>query len=351
MTDSRSNFNSDERANQDFERIVSSDVFDSAEQNLDGIELEEDVIEHFYDQIKKISSLMEQSETIDQPLNRQLQAVGHIALQIIYRFHAQKSTLIKQYDFWLQPVAKEVLDGLISHAEKLKQQLAHRPLDAEEDIDWEEYIQSWEEICHHWRNRKALSDRILAVVSERVVHCIDKDLKMIEDYQNHQLASVNTGQNKRNDLQERLSQVTEEPLKQLIALRTQTHAHTSLQQAAEWVATFHEQRESYFDQLLMRIDTAVKDIVDINEKEETFSESAEDEGEIVFMERELESILLAIDLLPGTSETDLLFTECRLENLLDHLEQIDITHFSRSNHIRVNLIKEQIHQAFKQIKG
>jgi hypothetical protein len=151
-------------------------------------------------------------------------------------------------------------------------------------------------------------------------------------------------------LQKRLSQVTEEPLKQLVALRTQTHEHTSLQQAAEWAATFHEQRESYFDQLLMRIDAAVKDIVDINEKEESFTDSSEDEGEIVFMERELESILLAIDLLPGASEADIVFTECRLENLLDHLEHINTTHFPRSHRIRVNLIKEQINQAFKQIK-
>jgi hypothetical protein len=350
MTDLLPKINSDDTDDQDLERTVYSETPHLLEPKVDGAELRNDVINHFYSQIKKIPALMDQTASADQPLLRQLQSVQHSALQIIHTFHEQKEAIIKHYDFSLQPVAKEVLDELLCHAEKLKQQLScHQDFSSAEEVDWEEYIQKWTEICEHWHSRKALADRILAVVSERAMHSIDKDIRVIQDYQNHQLANVNIEKNKRKTLQERLAQVTEEPLNQLVALRNQTHQHTSLIQAAAWLASFQEERESYFDQLLLKIDTAVRDIVDVADKEDVLSYSSEDEGEIVFMERELESILFAIDTVDGANKTDTLFIGCRLESLLDHLEGIDINAIPKRLQNRVSSIKEQIYHAFEDI--
>jgi hypothetical protein len=352
MTDSLPNINSDETDHRDLEKMVGSDSPHLFEPKLDEAESKNEGINHFYSQIKKIPTLIDQTASADQPLLRQLQSVQHSALQIIHTFQKQKEAIIKHYDLWLQPIAKEVLEELLCHAENLKQQLSFHPdFSSAEDVDWEEYIQKWTEICEHWHSRKALSDRILAVVSERTMHSIDKDIKVIQDYQNHQLANVKIENHKRKTLQERLAQVTEEPLNQLVALRNQTHQHTSLIQAAEWLASVQEERESYFDQLLMKIDTAVRDIVDVVDKEDVLSYSSEDEGEIVFMERELESILLAIDTSFGANKTDALFIGCRLESLLDHLEGIDLNAIPKHLKNRVNSIKEQIFQAFEDITG
>lgn len=311
--------------------------------------LDRAAIDHFYSQIRQIPSLDSEELHCTQLFIRQLESIQQSALDVIKTFEEQKTTIIRHYDFWLQPIAKEALEELVLRAEELNRQLSSTLESKTKDIDWNKYLESWLEICEQWQSRKALSDRILALVSDRIAHSIDNDIKVLVDYQNHQIAGIDAEEEKRESLKNRLDQVTDEPLKQLRALRHQTHNHDSLLQAAQWMAAFQEKRESCFDQLLVKIDTAVKEIVDLTEKEDVVSYSSEDEGEIVFMEREFESILVAIDSLSGKCETDFLFTESRLESLLDHLDEINLTVIPHSLQRRVLHLKNEICFALDQL--
>ena len=112
-----------------------------------------------------------------------------------------------------------------------------------------------------WHHRPHLINKILEIVADRTRHLIDKDIQVIHDYQTQSFAQLAQESEAFKDVEKRLTQAIEEPLKQLITLRNKRWSIILLQQASEWVANLQSQSETYFDQLLMKIDHVMKDAV------------------------------------------------------------------------------------------
>lgn len=312
-----------------------------------------DPIKRLYVQIQKMPELMGRARVVDQVLLNHFQDLKGHAREVIHQFNEQKTDILKRFDNWLVPIAKEALDELLQDAEQLKrnlnQKLEHLP--QLEEKDWIEHAKRWNHLYTKWHDRKALADRVLALVADRTKQLIDKDIQVIQDYQSQSLAQVPEQSEVFEDLKERLEQATEKPLKQLVALRQQTPKPDSLPQASEWVAKVQAQRETYFDQLLMKIDHVVKETVQIEEEESDFISFTEDEGELVFMERELHQIKLMVANLKPHQASETQFMLARLEELLDHAEQLETTSLPRTLQKRLAKIKEISSSLCKQLES
>lgn len=312
-----------------------------------------DPIKRLYTQIQQMPELAGQARVVDQVLLNHFQDLKGHARAVIHQFNEQKSDILKRFDNWLVPIAKEVLDELLQDAEQLKrnlnQKLEHLP--QIEEKDWLEHAKRWNHLYTKWHDRKALADKVLALVADRTKQLIDKDIQVIQDYQTQSLAQVPEKSEAFEDLKERLTQATENPLKQLVALRQQTPQPASLLQASEWVARLQAQRETYFDQLLMKIDHVVKETVQIEEEEADFISFTEDEGEIVFMEREIHHIKSMVDNLKPNQASEMQFMLARLEELLDHIEQLETTSLPKTLQKRLSKIKETSSLLCKQLES
>lgn len=224
----------------------------------------------------------------------------------------------------LCPSLKRLLENLLTDAEQLKDELDHKleHLDQTTPEEWMEEAKHWARLYNKWHDRSALVGKILEVVADRTKHLIDKDIQVIQDYQTQLLAHIPQESETFRNLEDRLTHAIAEPLKQLISLRNQPREHTSLQQASEWVSNLQQQRESYFDQLLMKIDHVIKDVV---YKEDSIDLSAflEAESEIIFMERELHHINLDLSHIQLEEESERQFVLARLEGLLDHVDEVN----------------------------
>jgi hypothetical protein len=283
-----------------------------------------------YSQIRKIPELtgqariIDQARIVDQVLLNRLQDLKGTASAIIDQFQAQKKLILQRFDNWIMPIAQDVLDGLLQDAKHLKDKLDDKlsHLDQTTPEEWDNEAKHWALLYSKWHDRKELINRILEVVADRTAHLIDRDIQVIKDYQTQSLAHLPEESETFRNVEERLTHAIEEPLKQLMGLRIQAQEHTSLQQASEWVANLQQRRESYFDQLLMKIDHVMKDVVNLEESKD-WNTALEVEGELVFMERELHHINQDLTHIHLIDECDKQFLLARLEGLLDHAEELD----------------------------
>ncbi|MBS0272686.1 MAG: hypothetical protein JSR85_08605 [Proteobacteria bacterium] len=271
--------------------------------------------------VRKMPELSEQARVIDQVLVNRLQDLKSTASAIIDQFNEQKKLILQRFDACILPIAQEVLEGFIRDAEHLKYKLDGKleNFDQTPSSEWDEQAKHWTRLYNQWNDRKGLVDKILEVVADRTKYLIDKDIQVVQDYQTQSLSLLPPESEAFKNVEERLTHAIEEPLKQLMNLRNQAKEQTSLQQASEWVAKLQERREVYFDQLLMKIDHVMKDVVNVDDTKD-WTAFVETEGEILFMERELHHINSDLTHLHLIDESDKQFLLGRLEGLLDHVE-------------------------------
>ncbi len=308
-------------------------------------------IKRLYVQIRKMPELTDQARVIDQVLFKSLQDLKTTASSVIHHFKEQKKLILQRFDNWIMPIAQDVLDSLIQDADQLKEKLEDKLNHLEQTTpdDWDEQAKRWAQLYAKWHDRNALVEKILEVVADRTRHLIDKDIQVIQDYQTQSLAHLSQESETFKNVEERLAHAIEEPLKQLMSLRNQPKAHTSLQQASEWIAKLQEKRESYFDQLLMKIDHVMKDVVNLEEGRD-WASFLEIEGELIFMERELHHINVDLAHFDENEESEKQFMLARLEGLLDHVSDLDEKVLPFPLKQRVQGIKAGIHLALSHLQ-
>jgi predicted amino acid-binding ACT domain protein len=313
-----------------------------------------DTVEPFnrlYSQICKMPELSDRARIIDQVLLHSLQDLKGTASVIIDQFQLQKKIILKRFDNWIMPIAQDVLDGFLQDAEHLKAKLDDKLLLLYKTTpeEWDAEAKHWAQLYSKWNDRRGLINRILEVVADRTAQLIDKDIQVIKDYQSQSLSHLPQETETFKSVEERLAHVIEEPLKQLMNLRVKAKEHTSLQQASEWVEKLQEQRETYFDQLLMKIDHVMKDVVNLEESKD-WTTAVEVEGEIIFMERELHHINEDLTHMHLIEECDKQFLLARLEGLIDHLEDLDKRSLPNPLQIRMKALKAGVLSSISRIE-
>ncbi|WP_075883563.1 hypothetical protein [Candidatus Protochlamydia sp. W-9] len=281
-------------------------------------------IEQLSRQIQSTPFLIKQALESDRILLDHLQNLTERTKACIMHFNEQKQTILTRFDNWLAPLASEVLDEFIKQAQLLKNELDETLLNLRkiDTIDWDKHANSWLTLYHQWSDHKELNKKILKLVSDRTEHLIDKDLKLIKEYQIQYLSKMEEEDPDLINLENRLAKAIEEPLKHLVELKTHVKNAESMQQASEWIEKLDSQRENCFDQLLMKIDSVVKEVV-LPEAEISSEDLKEVENEMHFVAQELKHIHELLPKLDKHDEKEFYFTEVRLEGLRDHLEQFD----------------------------
>ncbi len=260
---------------------------------------------------------------------------------IIFQFEQRKESVLQRIHPPIQAIAREILDELILEARKVQISFHRRFELCDPKTDWEDEIKQWFHTCSRSYDGGQIVERILDAVSERTAQLIDRDIKVIHEYQVQSLSRLSDQKETFKGMEKRLSDAIEEPLKQLMHLRLENQRGKSLQQASEWVTNLQEVRENYFDQLLMKIDSVMRDVVDLEETNDR-SSYLEIEGEIIFMENELELILSDIRGLRLLGESDKQFLSSRLEGLSDHASEIIHPFLPTSFKERICTIQNQV---------
>ena len=280
-------------------------------------------IEHFYARIKGMPQLLDQALAINHTLSFHFKQIQADAFHIVNHLDDEKEDFLKKFDIWLLPIAKEVWENLFHEAEELKSHLANGLENPEAlgEMNWIDHAKAWAALCSHWQDKNELVQKVLLIASERATQLVDKDIKLVQDYQDQLIAQRTQETGEVLELEERLSHVTEDSLKQLHNLKEPPDL-TSIKHVSDWMANLYTKRATYFDHLLMKIDAYVKDMIHIEDVHDPMH-FTEIEGEIKFMDYELNQINDLIPNLNKKNKEEVIFIEDRLRGIGEHLEQFD----------------------------
>lgn len=314
-------------------------------------------IEQFSMQIQKIMELKEKKivegqRELDDLLTKHLEDLRVLCSQIIEQFNEQKRVILRRFDHSIIPIATIILDSLIKDAEHLKMMFYAKldRLDLVTIDEWQNEVLLWEALYLQWSDRKSLIVKILKNIAAHANYLIDRDIQIVKDYQTQSLKGVSKESHSLGDLEKRLAKAVEGPLKELIALRNQPKDYFSIQQVSEWMIKVHAERENYFDQLLMKIDYVMKDVVYVEDIED-WTLFLEVEGEVVFMETEFDQINEDLSQMRFMEESDRQFILGRLEGLLDHLDHLSQNLLPISLKKRIHSLKERVSYSLSQYLG
>lgn len=300
-------------------------------------------------QIRTLSRLVQDSAGEEVQLVEQLKEVQKSALSVLSYFHIQKDQLLEKFDALLLPIAKEVLEEMTHDAELLNHDLEKHLNDLTFSVqaDWIDQAKGWASLYARWHDEGGVVNLVLRRLSEKAKHSIEKDLKLIDDYQKHSIAHLSPDTDECRDVEQRLKAATADALQRLSFLKDGPK-DLSLEQAAEWLKTLREEREMHFGDLLKRIDQVVEEVGRWDECQDPV-QLTEIEHEILFMEQELKEIEVEISSANRRNQMELALFEERLDGLQQHLEQLVAPNLPEEFALRLEQVKSRIDAAFKRL--
>ena len=303
-------------------------------------------IEKFSHQIQSVPKIISKAHAVDQVLLHYFHEIQQSANEVVDHLHEERKSILKKFDSYLLPIAKEVLDELIHHADELRQDLDHSLEEPTSTLkkDWISYAKKWVQLYAKWHDKKAITNKVLKLASERTSVLIEKDIKVIQDYQDQTLAGMSKESEEFIDLELRLNKATAEPLRNLVILKNQPHEQLTIKQASEWIENVHKMRTDYFEQVLHKIDSAVKEIVvrEINSDHELVREV---EDELSFIEQEMKHIDDLLTRIHRMDKEEIHYQKERIDSLLEHLQQYDFSHLPRDLTLRHEKILQFVEKA------
>lgn len=309
-------------------------------------------IKHLYRQIESVPQLIEKAHVIDTTLLTQFQEIRSNAELLLKEIDDQKKIFLQRFHGVLQPAAQAVLAELSEAAEELKLDLEESLSNLQETSaeDWVQHAKGWVQLYAKLQDHKELAKKVIQVASEHTHELIERDVKVIQDYQDHSLSNLPKESNEYKGLEKRLKAATEEALSQLIKLKD-SPGNLSVVQTAEWIANLHQERQKHFENVLMKIDSILKDTVSMESDSADLGDYSELDGEIIFMERELHHINELVANLDLKDDKEVDFMNMRLKGLEEHLDQFELDRVPKELKMKVDKLYNMIEACYFRLRG
>ncbi|MBA3722143.1 MAG: hypothetical protein H0W88_07070 [Parachlamydiaceae bacterium] len=309
----------------------------------------------FYSKIESMPKLIEKAIVVDKTLSVYFADLQKDVAIVLEELNVEKEKLLKEFDGYLLPAAQEVIDELADDANKLKNTLENS-LDNIESIskqDWKEHAKNWAQLYSRLQDHKGLVEKIIIVASHRIRASIHEDIRVINLYQNQSVARMTEEGGESSDIEQRLESAIQEPLKELerelSELKDDQIKKTSIKQTSEWIANLQQKRKEYSDQIFMRIDSIAKE--ELEDVHYYAGSHTELEEEIRFMEmHELKPLIEQVDNLNWNNEQAVQSVKSHLNELKDHLDQLNIDRLPKVLKSKLNMLDQKIINLIERVK-
>lgn len=295
---------------------------------------------HFYNQIKLTPKLLEKASRIDSTLLQHFHDLRAHASAFINEIKKEKEGLLSEFNGWLRPAAKEVIEEIYHDAEKLKDNL-NEAISGEESLkkeEWSRHAQRWAKLYSDLQDRQGLVKKVITVASERVKASIHDDIQFIQEYHQHTLSRVD--QNSSQNIQKRLGKAIQGAILELSALEKDLPESTNVTQTAAWIANIHQKRTQCSDNILMKIDAVIKKEMHVEELHSVETET-ELEHEITFMEQEIADLEIQLKRKHADAQSRSLTLD-HLQGLQEHLSEIGKLRMPRGLRDRIERIGKRL---------
>lgn len=214
--------------------------------------------------IVKIKSIFK----TDQPKHEESRLIGRIhelnknSNEVLKILNDVREDLKKEVDEDLYSFVEAVMNPMIrdiARVQKIvkKEGAIHTQIEAFHKYhEWIDKAKLWVQVCSSAKNKQAISQAVIQHTLSDFVNLVDKDLKLIEDYQEHLLDDLTLSSVEKKQLKETIQKAIKFHLQSLLKLKLEPE-HVNLDNLGSWKEEVDKQRNHHFDTILQIIDTKV----------------------------------------------------------------------------------------------
>lgn len=125
--------------------------------------------------------------------------------------------------------------------------------------EWIDKAKLWVQVCSTAKDKEAISKAVVKHTIDDFVAMIDRDLQLIEDYQEHLLDDVEVSEAEKKRLKVEIQKGLNQSIKRLITLKNHPKA-LSLDNLSQWKDNVDRRRDRYFNAILQLIDGKINEI-------------------------------------------------------------------------------------------
>jgi hypothetical protein len=311
------------------------------------------MLNRFVDRIRSTFQKFQNKPQDEHHLAGRIQDLHKTANLVLKQLKAIKTELQHEMDEGLFAYVEEILDPIIKEVSRLHKSIEqpssvmHQAKTYQRYSQWIEKAKLWVQICSKANDKEAIVKAIIRYAIDDFLVVIDRDIQVINDYQEHMLDALAVDDDEKIALAQKLEMRLEIYLKGLEALRSKPQ-DLPLQEIAVWKAQVDVRRERYFDSALHVIDKVINETIPDTSGPEVHEHLVDVLSQIVYLEREAPRLYDEIYRGKRLTKAELKDYEMSLNALSQEVHQLNLDLRLTPDMIdRLQVIEEMLEQARK----
>lgn len=309
------------------------------------------ILNRFVDRIRSTFQKFQNKPEHDFHLTGRIQDLQKTANSVLEQLSTIKDEMRKEIDKDVFSHVEDVIDIMIKEVSRLHQSMerpgsvTHHAKTYQRYSQWIEKAKLWVQICSMANDKEAIVKAIIRYTVDDFLQVIDRDIQVINDYQEHMLDALAVEEDEKIALAQRLDLRLDPYLKALSALHVKPR-DLPLQEIALWKAQVDKRREKYFEAALHAIDKIINDIIPDTSGPEEHEHLAEVLTQIAYLETETPNIYDDIFMVKKPNAEQRKKLEARITTLEHEIHQLNLDLRLTPDLInRLQVLTEMLNQA------
>lgn len=309
------------------------------------------MLNRFVDRIRSTFQRFQNKPQYDSQLAGRIQDLQKTANSVLTQLRTIKDELRNEIDQDIFSYVEEIIDPIIKEVSRLHKSMEqpasmrHQAKTYQRYSQWIDKAKLWVQICSKVNDKEAIVKAIIRYTIDDFLMVIDRDIQVINDYQEHMLDALAVEEEEKIALAERLGTRLEPYLRGLNDLRTKPK-ELPLKEIALWKAQVDKRREKYFDAALHAIDKIINDTIPDSSGPEEHEHLVDVLSQLVYLEHEAPNLYDEIFMSVNLSVEKINIFESRLLLLDQEVHQLNLDLRLTPDLIdRLQVISEMLDQA------
>jgi len=287
------------------------------------------LLNRFVDRIRSTFQKFQTKAPREPQLMGRIHDLQKTANSVLKQLRMIKDEFRKEVDPDVFAYVEEVIDNIIKEVSRL-----HKSIEQPGSVlqqakryqrysQWVEKAKLWVQICSKMGDKQSIIKAIIRYTIDDFLEVIDRDIQVINDYQEHMLDALAVDEEEKIALAQRLEMRLEPYLKSLNDLRTKPK-DLPLHEIALWKSQVDKRREKFFDAALHAIDKIINQSIPDTTGEEEHEHLVDVLSQVIYLEHEVPSLYDAIYMSKNPSKIELSEYMARLDLLEHEVHQLNL---------------------------
>lgn len=279
--------------------------------------------------IQKSLQFFQKKSSTDPKLAGRIHELSRTSKEVLKELLDIRAGLQKQVDPELFNHVEAVIDPLIKDITRIQKIMEEEPNPTTQVQVFKRYTvsiekaNSWIQIKHHGNDKISIEKAVVEHILHEFFERIERDLQVINDYQQHMLENLPLDDEERGRLWVELESKIGSYIKSLLALK-RAPTPLSIQRLSQWKRNVDQRRSKYFDGALHAIDNLVNSYSPDSPELEEHDHLVEIFTRMAALEEETTAFWTALGTVDLKDQTCIAESEERLSKCEDEVSQLNL---------------------------